>query len=125
MSITDPHDRRIFRQFVKLAADGSVLATTLVAEGAPDPEDGPTHTYLDLTHAYPSALDAGTVRPKLLDNVRAARAAIREGHLTIAVATDRGQSEDRAAVVTAERDLRAAHAVAAGALRSDAVTKRG
>ncbi len=45
-------DPREFRQFVVLGPDGSVIATKLVADGAPPPVDTETETHADVTELY-------------------------------------------------------------------------
>lgn len=62
------HDKRTFRHFAKLAADGSIAATVEVAAGFPDPVDGEGHVYVDVTELHPYDFRGVKVKAKDLSD---------------------------------------------------------
>ncbi len=67
MSLPDKHDRRRFRHVAVLAADGTVLATTEVAEGSPLPPDTDARFHIEITPLYPYDLAGVTVAKATID----------------------------------------------------------
>lgn len=58
------HDKRRFRHFAKMAADGSVSATVEVADGTPDPTDGAGSVFVEITDLHPYDFGGVKVRAK-------------------------------------------------------------
>jgi hypothetical protein len=113
MALKDPHDKREFRLFVKLAEDGSVLSTTQVATGAADPDDHDDAVFVEVTDLYPMAIDDVQVDKALVTQVKDAREAHREATLVLAeaqaavahaadVVTDKAGARENARAIAAE-----------------------
>lgn len=87
--ITVAGDPRQFRQFAKMAADGTVVSTVFVAEGAPHPVDYEQSLYVDVTDHYPADVHVLTIDPALVTAHQAAQKALaaRSAEADQAVAT--------------------------------------
>lgn len=69
MGLPDKHDKREFRHFAKIDADGHVVAVLEIADGQPDPADGVGSLYVEITDLHPYEFTDVTVP---LDAVQAA-----------------------------------------------------
>lgn len=68
----NPHDPRTFRQFARLADDGTVLAVIEVADGSPDPEDDEGSPYMDVTALPRDKVAVLTVKRQAVQAIRQA-----------------------------------------------------
>ena len=93
--ITDTHDRRAFRQFVKLNDDGTVAATTLIAVGSPEPTD---LLLVDVTDQFPAPVDDLVVDPKAVEAVLATKTTVDERKAAL-VAAEQDHADARATLV--------------------------
>jgi|KBSSwiStaDraftv2_1062776.scaffolds.fasta_scaffold00996_19 hypothetical protein len=78
MGLPDTHDGREFRQYARLAPDGSVAAIVEVAEGLTVPSDAAGNLYVEVTDLHPNDYRAVRVPPGLVQraDVHAIRAAL-------------------------------------------------
>lgn len=96
--MTDPHDSRPFRQWVKFNADGSIAS---VHEHAAEVEQ-PHPEAVETTHLFPFDTTALTIEPALIKALQEAHAvkAFREEALADAVQTAKQAHTDLKVAVT-------------------------